>query len=164
MTDDAVARARVLVAGGRIDEARALVAQVLAEDPTHRGGLLLEGRLRLEAREDREARRVLERAVEAWPRSAEAHSELARCLHALGEPREALARAEQARRLLDESENEQHAAAVYLTLVCCLRELRLFKEALDAAEEGLLRAPDAILAHLAANVEEELDEAQKERC
>ena len=58
----------------------------------------------------------------------------------------------------------RQAAPVYLTLVWCLREKRLFREALDVAEEGLARIPDAILAQWAATVEEELAEAEKEEC
>ena len=53
---------------------------------------------------------------------------------------------------------------MYLTLVWCLRELRLFKEALAAAEEGLAAVPDAVLAQYASLVEQELAEAEKEEC
>ena len=53
---------------------------------------------------------------------------------------------------------------MYLTLLWCLREMRRYREALEVAEEGLARVPDAILAQWAATVEEELAAAQKERC
>ena len=74
------------------------------------------------------------------------------------------ARATQARGLLDEGDNAAHAAAVYLTLVWCLRELRRFREAIAVAEEGLERAPDAVLAQWATQVQDELIAAEKERC
>ena len=61
-------------------------------------------------------------------------------------------------------ENFRQAAPVYLTLVWCLREQRLFKEALALAEEGLGRCADAVLAQWASVVEEELEEAEQERC
>jgi tetratricopeptide (TPR) repeat protein len=102
--------------------------------------------------------------VGAWPRSAQARNALARCLHALGDDAGALESAEEARRLLGEGDNFRHAAPVYLTLVWCLRERRRFKEALAMAEEGLARVPDAVLAEWAAVVEQELAEAEKERC
>ena len=55
-------------------------------------------------------------------------------------------------RLLDEGDNAVHAPPVYLTLVWCLREQRRFREAIAAAEEGLQRAPDAVLAQWATQV------------
>ena len=70
------------------------------------------------------------RAVALWPRSALARSGLARCLHALHDDDAALAEAQEALRLLDEGDNLRHAAPVYLTLVWCLREKRLLREAL----------------------------------
>ena len=99
-----------------------------------------------------------------WPRSAEAQNALARCLHGLGRDDEALERAEAARAMLDEGDNAVHASAVYLTLVWCLREKRRFREAIAMAEEGLKRAPDAILAQWATQVQDELIAAEKERC
>ena len=71
---------------------------------------------------------------------------------------------EEARRLLGEGDNFRQAAPVYLTLLWCLREMRRYREALDVAEEGLALVPDAILAQWAATVEEELAEAEQERC
>jgi hypothetical protein len=75
-----------------------------------------------------------------------------------------LSAAETARRLLGEDDNYRQTAPVYLTLVWCLRELRLFKEALAVAEEGLAAIPDAVLAQYASLVEQELAESEKERC
>lgn len=157
-------QARFLFARGDAPAAREALGQALAADPTNRNALILHARMLLEAREGPEAMAVLDRAVTAWPRSAEVLNERARCLHALGDDVAALAEAERARALLDEGDNFLQAAPVYLTLVWCLREMRRFQEALDLAEEGLERVPDAILANWAATVEEELAEAQKEEC
>ena len=69
------------------------------------------------------------------------------------------------RALLDaDPANAVHAAPVFLTLVWCLREKRRFREAIAAAEEGLRRTPDAILAQWATQVQDELIAAEKERC
>jgi hypothetical protein len=48
--------------------------------------------------------------------------------------------------------------------VWCLRARRLLREALAAAEEGLARSPDGPLLQWASAVEEELQEAERERC
>jgi len=157
-------RARFLAVSGRLDEAHAALDDLLAKDPDHLGALQLKAGLLLEARDGEDALVLYERAARAWPRSAEAWNGLARGLHALGQDHRALAAAEEARRLLGEADNFRHAAPVYLTLVWCLRELRLFKEALAVAEEGLAVIPDAVLAQYASLVEQELAEAEKERC
>ena len=156
--------ARVLAARGDLDEARAAVDAILSTDPGHLGALLLKAGMLLEAREGEEALAVYERAASAAPRSSEALNGLARGLHALGRDAEALAAAEKARDRLGDGDNFRQAAPVYLTLVWCLREMRRYKEALAAAEEGLARTPDAILAQWASLVEEELAEAEKEEC
>jgi tetratricopeptide (TPR) repeat protein len=155
---------RVLVGMGRLDEARPLLAEILRRDPDHQGALLVEGALLSEDRRFSEALQVYERVARLWPRSAEAQNSLARCLHALGRDREALEHAETARSLLREGDNFTQAAAVYLTLVWCHRELREFKEALAAAEEGLAKSPDAVLAQWASQVEQEMLDAEKEEC
>ena len=157
-------RARALVVSGRRHEATAVVDEVLAAEPAHLGALQLKAGLLLEDREGEEALALYEKATRAWPRSAEAWNGLARGLHALGRDHEALAAAEAARRLLGEGDNHGQTAPVYLTLVWCLRELRLFKEALAVAEEGLAAIPDAVLAQYASLVEQELAEAEKEEC
>ena len=157
-------RARALVVTGRRDEAAAAVDEILRAHPDHLGALQLKAGLLLEDREGDSALELYERAARAWPRSAEAWNGLARGLHALGRDREALSAAEAARRLLGEDDNFLQTAPVYLTLVWCLRELRLFKEALAVAEEGLAAIPDAVLAQYASLVEQELAESEKERC
>jgi tetratricopeptide (TPR) repeat protein len=157
-------RARILLAGGRAEEASELVDHLLKEQPDHLGVLLLKADLLLEAREGEGALALYRRAVAVAPGSSEALNGLARGLHALGRDVEALDFAEAARRLLGEGDNFRQTAPVYLTTVWCLRELRRLREALAVAEEGLARCPDGILAHWASEVEEELAEAEKERC
>jgi tetratricopeptide (TPR) repeat protein len=161
---EAAARARLLLARGDEEAARAAVEEALGFEPDHVGALLLKAELLLVAREGEAALRLNQRAAELVPRSSEAWNALARCRHALGDDPGALEAASEARRLLGEGDNFLQAGPVYLTLLWCLREMRLYREALDVAEEGLARVPDAILAQWAATVEEELAAAQKERC
>jgi tetratricopeptide (TPR) repeat protein len=162
--EERVRRARILGGIGRRPEAEPLLDGVLAEEPLHPGALLLKASFHAEDREWDRAHALYERAARAWPRSAEARNELARCLHALGRDEEALEEARAARVVLDEGDNFRFAAPVYLTLVWCLRELRRYREAIAAAEEGLERVQDAVLAQWATQVEGELAEAEKEEC
>jgi tetratricopeptide (TPR) repeat protein len=157
-------RARMLAALGRVSEALPLLADILEADPAHCGALLLRAALHAEDREWEEALAVNERAARLWPRSAEALNALARTLHALGRDEEALALAQKARGILGEGENSAQTAAVYLTLVWCLREMRLYGEAVALAEEGLARMPDAVLAQWATQIEDELAAAEREEC
>jgi len=161
----AFARARTLAGMGRDDEAEAAIEAILVEDPRHLGAILLKAWLRGEDREWEESLALTRQGSALWPRSAEAQNALARCLHALGRDDEALERAEAARTLLDEgNDNAVHASAVYLTLVWCLREKRRFRDAIAVAQEGLQRAPDAVLAQWATQVQDELIASEKERC
>jgi tetratricopeptide (TPR) repeat protein len=162
--DAAFAHAQLLVSKGEIQEAQRCLDALLTAEPAHLSALLLKGRLLLEVRQDREALSVLDRAVAAWPRSAQALDARARCLHALGRDEEALAHGREAVTLLTEGDNFRHAGSVYLTMVWCLRELRRYREALEVAEEGLRRTPDAILAQWATQVEEDIARAERERC
>jgi len=164
MTAATFDRAQLLAARGSVDEAMTAVDALLAEDPCHVPALLLKAGLLLDARDGDVALALFERAAAAEPRSAEALNGVARCLHALGRDDEALVAAEGARRLLPEGDNFRFVAPVYLTIVWCLREKRRFREALAAADEGLARCPDAILAQWASLVEDELAEAEKEEC
>jgi tetratricopeptide (TPR) repeat protein len=157
-------RARILAARGSVEEALEALEAFLADEPRNAGALVLKGALLLELREGEEALAVLRGAVEEAPGSAEAWNGLARCLHALARDEEALEAARRAQALLSHGENFRHAAPVYLTLLWCLREMRRYREALEVAEEGLSRWPDAILAQWASVVEEELAEAEKEEC
>jgi tetratricopeptide (TPR) repeat protein len=154
----------MLLAQGRADEAGGLLDEALVADPAHEEALLLQAERKLEARAEDEAVTLARRAAALWPRSALARSGLARCLHAMHDDDAALAEAEEARRLLSVGDNFRHAAPVYLTLVWCLREKRLLREALAVAEEGLARVGDAVLAHWAGTVEEELAAAEQEEC
>ena len=156
--------ARLLAARGLTRDALVVLDEVLREEPDHVPALLLRAALLLAAREGEAALVLYERAAALAPESAEAWNGLARCLHALARDEEALRSAERARSLLPLGDNFRHASPVYLTLVWCLRELSRLKEALAAAEEGLERCPDAILAQWAGVVEEELAEAEKEEC
>jgi tetratricopeptide (TPR) repeat protein len=157
-------RAQLLAARGSVAEALGAVDDLLAEDPVHVPALLLKAGLLLDSRDGEAALALYRRAAAASPRSAEALNGVARGLHVLGRDDEALAVAESARRLLGEGDNFRFAAPVFLTIVWCLREKRRFREALAAADEGLSRCPDAILAQWASLVEEELAEAEREEC
>jgi tetratricopeptide (TPR) repeat protein len=156
--------ARMLAVRGSVEDALAALDAVLAAEPTHVPALLLKAGLLLGARDGEAAAALYRRAVDAAPRSAEAWNGLARCLHAQGLDVEALEAAETARGLLGEGDNFREVAPVYLTIVWCLREQRRFRDALAAADEGLARCPDGILAQWASLVEEELAEAEKEEC
>ena len=156
--------ARLAAARGEIEQALALLDERLREAPGDPATLVLKGGLLLEARRDEAALETLREAVRTAPRSAETHNGLARALHALGRDDEALEQAREALALLGEGDNFRETAPVYLTLVWCLREQRRWREALELAEEGLTRCPDAVLTQWASVVEEELAEAEKERC
>lgn len=156
--------ARILAAQGRTGEASQALETLLRAEPDHVGALLLSGTLLLEARDDEQALLFFERATRVAPESSEAWNGMARGLHALARDEEALSAAQRARELLPVGDNFRHASPVYLTLVWCLREMRRYREALAAADEGLARCPDAVLAQWAGVVEEELAEAERERC
>lgn len=164
MSQAAFDRARLLAARGSRQEALGVLDSILADAPEHLGALLLKAGVLLDSRNALLALRLCEQAVGLAPRSAEAVNAQARCLHALARDEEALAVAERARDLLALEDNGRFAGPVYLTLLWCLRELRRYREALAAAEEGLARTPDAVLAQWASVVEEELAEAQKDEC
>ena len=161
---EACARARTQAGMGRDEDAAKSIDEILAADPRHLGAILLKAWMRGEDREWDEALALTRHGAALWPRSAEAQNALARCLHGLGKDDEALERAEAARALLAEGDNAVHAPAVYLTLVWCLREKRRYRDALAVAEEGLARAPDAVLAQWASQVQDELRTADRERC
>ena len=157
-------RAQLLASRGDAAEAHRCLDTLLGDEPSHLGALLLKARLLLEARDDEPALSVLDRAVAAWPRSAAALDARARCLHALGRDEEGLADARSAQALLNEGDNFRYAGSVYLTMVWCLREMRRYREALEVAEEGLRRTPDAVLAQWASTVEDDVARSERERC
>jgi predicted Zn-dependent protease len=160
----ALESARTLAALGHAADARATLDAMLRHEPAHVGALVLLSEVLLHDREAEAALVVASRAVAADPGSAEARNLEARALHALGRDEEGLAAARAARALLDRPEGYRQVAPVYLTLVWCLRGLGRAGEALRAAEEGLRRTPDAVLAEWAGVVEQELAESQQERC
>jgi tetratricopeptide (TPR) repeat protein len=156
--------ARLLAGLGRAPEALAAAEALLDESPELVGALLLKAELLQQAGASEGAATLYERAVAVAPASAEAWNARARGLHVLRRDDEALAAAERARALIAQPENAVHGPAVYLTLIWCLREKRLFREALAAAEECLARTPDAVIAEWASQIEHELAEAERERC
>jgi Tfp pilus assembly protein PilF len=162
--DQALQEAQMLLARGDLGPARAALEKVLDREPSNPEALLLRAHALLQNREEQHALEAYERAVRAAPRSAEALNGLARCFHALARDEDALVAARSALDLLDEGDNFRQSGPVYLTLVWCLREMHRLREALTTAEEGLARTPDAVLAQWASVVEEELAEAEKERC
>lgn len=159
-----VSEARILALRGDRGEAIAALGRLLAERPDDVDALLLRGRLLQEEREQDGARRDLERAAELAPGSAEALNGLARWHLAGGRVEVALELAGRARERLSEGDNYIQTGPVYLTLVWCLREQRRYREALEVVEEGLARCDDALLAEWSATLEEELQEAERERC
>jgi len=160
----ALESARALAALGRSGEARATLDAILQHDPGHAEALVLLGEVLLHDRDAEGALAAGSRAAAADPDSAEARNLESRALHALGRDEEALRSARTAQGLLGRPENFRQVAPVYLTLVWCLRALGRLGEALQAAEEGLRRTPDAVLAEWAGVVEQELAEADQERC
>lgn len=161
---EALLQARLLVARGELEAALERLDVLLDDAMARPQALLLKAGVLMERRERDEALRVYRSAVREAPRSCAALDGLARCLHALGRNDEALEVAREARGLLAEADNFRHGASVSLSLVWCLREKRELREALVVAEEGLRRWPDAVLAHWASQLEEELAEAEAERC
>ena len=161
---DEFSRARVLAVMGRVPEAVTLLESLLDLDPGHHGALLLRASLHAEEREWEKSLELNQLAARLWPRSSEALNAFARCLHALGRDQEALKAAHEARAVLGEPGNFAQTAAVYLTLVWCLREMRRYREAIAVAEEGLQHMPDAVLAQWATQIEDELVAAEKEEC
>lgn len=160
----ALESARTLAALGRVDDARATLDAILRHEPAHVEALVLLSELLLHEGDAAAAHAAAARAAAADPVSAEARNLEARALHALGRDDEALACARAARALVARPEHFRQVAPVYLTLVWCLRALGRPREALQAAEEGLGRASDAVLAEWAGVVEQELAAAEQERC
>ncbi|MET0553536.1 MAG: tetratricopeptide repeat protein [Vicinamibacteria bacterium] len=160
----ALESARTLAALGRGREARATLDAILERDPGHPAALVLLGEVLLHDRDAQAALAAASRAAAADEGSAEARNLEARALHALGRDEEALASARKAQSLLSGPGGFRQVAPVYLTLVWCLRALGRLAEALETAEEGLRRTPDAVLAEWAGVVEQDLAAAQEERC
>lgn len=156
--------ARYLASGGESRAALSALDAILAGEPDQIEALLLKARLLLDLHDEEGALRASQAASQLQPDSAEVLNGLARCLHLLGRDDDALRAAERARASLDHESSSIHVGPVYLTLLWCLREQRKLKEALEVAEEGLGRCYDSVLAQWASTVEEELAEAQQERC
>lgn len=164
MPDPRVREARLLAHTGRPAEALAAADAVLDAFPEHREALLLKALLLQEQGAFEPALALYERLVRLFPDAVEAWNDRARCLHALRRDREALEAARRAQALLAHPLNAAHLPAVSLTLIWCLREMRLLREALDVAEACLARTVDAVVAEWAEELEHELVEAERERC
>jgi tetratricopeptide (TPR) repeat protein len=162
--EERLREARLLAATGRGRDALAAAEVLLDEAPDHLGALLLKAGLLLQAGAGDSALALYERAVRQAPQDAEAWNDRARCLHGLGQDEAALEAARTARSLLEQPRNARHLPSVFLTLIWCLREKRLYREALAAAEECLARTPDAVVAEWAGQIEQELAEAERDRC
>ena len=156
--------ARYMALGGKVRAALVALDRILSGEPEHVEALLLKAWLLLDLRDGESALELSQLATRLRPDSAEARNGLARCLHMLGRNDEALRAAERARACLENEPSSLHVGPVYLTLLWCLREKRMFREALEVAEEGLARCHDSVLAQWASMVEEELAEAEQERC
>ncbi len=156
--------ARYLAAGGELRAALVALDGILSDEPEDVEAVLLKARLLLDLHDGEGALESSELAIRLRPDSAEALNGMARCLHVLGRDDEALQAAERARACLAGEPSSLHVGPVYLTLLWCLREKRMLKEALEVGEEGLARCYDAVLADWASTVEAELAEAEQERC
>jgi tetratricopeptide (TPR) repeat protein len=162
--EQACREVRLLAHQGQADQALRLVLELLAEHPRHLAGLLQLGQLLDERHEPLLALERYEQATRLVPSSAAAWNARARQLRALGRGAEALSAATRARELLALDENFAEAGPAYLTLLLCLRDEHRYPEALALAEEGLSRTSDAVLAEWASQVEQELAQAEQERC
>lgn len=159
-----VREARLLAATGRAAEALEAAEAILDDWPDDVAAVLLKAGLLQQRGAGEAAMALYDRAVALGPQSVAAWNERARCLHELRRDDEALESAQHARTLVAASTEVAQVPAVYLTLIWCLREKRLYREALAAAEECLARTPDAVVAEWAGQVEQELAEAERERC
>ena len=164
MPDPRVAEAKLLAHTGRPEEALAAANAVLDAEPEHLEALLLKALLLQEQGAFESALALYERMARLAPEAILAWNDRARCLHALRRDGEALEAARRAQALLAHPLNAAHLPAVSLTLIWCLREMRLIHEALDVAEACLARTVDAVVAEWAGQLEQELTESERERC
>lgn len=165
MSPDAACReARFLALTGQAEQAWVVTQGLLRDDPDCLPALLLAGELLDHGRQPEQALAHFERACRVAPDSAAAWNARAAELRALCRAAEALAAAEQARSLLALEQNRGESAPAHLTLLLCLRDLRRYREALAVAEEGLARTPDAVLAEWADTLQQEWEQAERERC
>ena len=156
--------ARFLALTGRAEQAWQTVQALLHADPDCLPALLLAGELLDGRRQPEQALESYERACRVAPGSAAAWNACASELRTLGRAAEALAAAERAHGLLAHERNRGEAATVHLTLLLCLRDLRRYREALAVAEQGLACTPDAVLAEWADTLQQEWEQAERERC
>lgn len=92
--------ASILIAMGRLDEARPLLAEMLAAEPSAAGAMFQQIAAQLIRQADKTAALGLARALaKPYPKVAEAHWAVAQVAHAAGKQDEALRRVRQAREL-----------------------------------------------------------------
>jgi tetratricopeptide (TPR) repeat protein len=162
--DTACREARFLALTGQPEQAWELLHGLLRDDPDCLPALLLAGELLERSRQPERALAHFEQACHVAPDSAAAWNARASGLRGLGRAAEALAAAERAHGLLALEPNRGESASAHLTLLLCLRDLRRYREALAVAEEGLARTPDAVLAEWADTLQQEWEQAERERC
>lgn len=126
------------LAAGRLDEARALVADVLKNNPRDNAGLLLQGRMLLRAGQAKDAVVALRPVVRDQPGSAEAVALLAQAHRLAGEP-------QLAREVLgDAVKFRPEDPELRLLLVADLADARELRAAGAEIDAGLKTAPGAV--------------------
>jgi tetratricopeptide (TPR) repeat protein len=140
------ARAATLIQTGKLDEAEALLWDVLTRHPENAEALNLLGSIRLQQKRFAESETLLRRAISLSPDLLPAHMNLVRAFHAQAETDKEVAELVEAARLAPgDPEVECGLAAAYL-------KQNNFRLALDALERiPRTRRPDAALPLLAAS-------------
>lgn len=137
-----IQRALALIHGGRLREAGALCAEVVAGEPQNFNAHLLLGQLTLQSRDYSDAARWLTAARFLNPGHAAVHSNLAVALLALRRPAEALACCDVALRL------QPNFPEAHCNRGNALRDLNRHAEGLDSYERALSIAARFYDAHL----------------
>ena len=140
------ARAATLIQTGKLDEAEALLWDVLTRHPENAEALNLLGSIRLQQKRFAESETLLRRAISLSPDLLPAHMNLVRAFHAQAETDKEVAELVEAARLAPgDPEVECGLAAAYL-------KQNDFRLALGALEQiPRTRRPDAALPLLAAS-------------
>jgi Flp pilus assembly protein TadD len=128
---------------GRLDEAAAIYARVLAKFPDHPDTLDLHGVLLHQAERNDEAVELLERAVRIRPDNAAFHNHLGVCQQALGRLEKARDSFTTARSLRPDMPEPA------FNLATVLNQLALFDQAEQVARDAMTLAPNSIEARLA---------------
>ena len=91
-----IARAHVALQSGKLREAEVACQQILVQNPTHHGALLMLGLVAIQTNNPKNALRLFQRAVASDPKSADSYMNLGIALRILGkkpEGREAMRQA-----------------------------------------------------------------------